>query len=342
MDLNTHTHFYGSRVKVLLFNSPWTIASMTADHTALSMARKQRWSADPCMVNGSLSTVRSRHPRHDLSFVVIVSEIQERTRIEDMLKDDQRRTKGFWASVDFFDTRLRGENCKNPTWLLRHALKLNHERRVSVSAAWQKAERAQHHEQMGVAITMKHDQHSIVDSLEKSPWHHDIQWFIRVILLYFMDKWWILSTMRGNVLFPTCWGGSMLQYWAGVDVDIRCHRCSCAASCWRHNEPDKIGVGTDITDNFLDLFSIFWLFQDVSGPENSVPSIPRRSRKVKQFIPQADAFFFTERRSQVTRQVVTPLHAAAMPCLTRSMRACGRWRFHFMFQAMFQAIFHHG
>ena len=103
-------------------------------------------------------------------------------------------------------------------------------------------------------------------------------------------------------------GGSMLQYWAGVDVDIRCHRCSCAASCWRHNEPDKIGVGTDITDNFLDLFSIFWLFQDVSGPENSVPSIPRRSRKVKQFIPQADAFFhrapisgYTSSRYTVTR-----------------------------------------
>ena len=186
MDLNTHTHFYGSRVKVLLFNSPWTIASMTADHTALSMARKQRWSADPCMVNGSLSTVRSRHPRHDLSFVVIVSEIQERTRIEDMLKDDQRRTKGFWASVDFFDTRLRGENCKNPTWLLRHALKLNHERRVSVSAAWQKAERAQHHEQMGVAITMKHDQHSIVDSLKKV---HDIMTSNDSFVSYYCTSW---------------------------------------------------------------------------------------------------------------------------------------------------------
>ena len=105
-------------------------------------------------------------------------------------------------------------------------------------------------------------------------------------------------------------GGSMLQYWAGVDVDIRCHRCSCAASCWRHNEPDKIGVGTDITDNSLDLFSIFWLFQDVSGPENSVPSIPRRSRKVKQFIPQADAFFSQSADLRLHVKSLHRLHAS--------------------------------
>ena len=46
------------------------------------------------MVNGSLSTVRSRHPLHDLSFVIIVDDIQKRTRIEDMLQDDDEEQRG--------------------------------------------------------------------------------------------------------------------------------------------------------------------------------------------------------------------------------------------------------
>lgn len=96
---------------------------------------------------------------------------------------------------------------------------------------------------------------------------------------------------------------------------------------------------------FWFFFVLFWLFQDVSGPENSVPSIPWRSRKVKQFIPQADAFFHTAPISGDTSSRYTVTRFSNAICLTRSMRtladAGGRWRFHRVcFKPSFSMVFY--
>ena len=152
MDLNTHTHIFmdrGSRYSCSTALGP--------SHQWPQIIRPFRWPGNKymIMISGSLHGQRQfKHSSQSPSTArsqLCCNSFRDSGKDQDCkicsktIKDERKGFGHLWIR----DTSLRGENCKNPTWLLRHALKLNHDRRVSVSPAWQKAERAQHHEQMG-------------------------------------------------------------------------------------------------------------------------------------------------------------------------------------------------
>ena len=166
------------------------------------------WSADPCMVNGSLSTVRSRHPRHDLSFVVIVSEIQERTRIA---RYAQRRSKtnervlgicGFETLVWGVKTARIQRDCCGMRW---------NSTMTAVYPFLRPDKRLKEHSTMNRWVGDYNETWPTFHSRlprKKSMTSNDS--FVSYYCTSRINGGFSVITMRGNLnvlLFPTCWGG---------------------------------------------------------------------------------------------------------------------------------------